>query len=242
MQLHALLTFVSSSVQGSVNIVEVVKDSTLVVNLILFGLLLASAACWGVIALKIVHYRKAVKATERFVSVFWKNMNYREIFEESEKYKDSPVAMVFRAGYTEFTATKDAWEDRGVQVEGVKVDELVSNIERAMKRENQTIIQVLEGYLPILATTATAAPFVGLFGTVWGIMDAFHEIGKTGSATLGTIAPSLSEALVTTAFGLIAAIPAAVFFNYFNSVLQRLDGESTNIIADFLNYIKRSFV
>lgn len=240
--MYSSLSFLTQTAVGTVDIVEVVKNSTLIVNFILFGLVVASGLCWGVIAYKIYVYRKAIKATEKFVAIFWKNMNYREVFTESNKYKDSPIALVFRAGYQEFTDTKLAWEERGVQLQGTKVEELTANIERAMRRENQTMIQLHESYLPILATTATASPFVGLFGTVWGIMNAFHEIGKTGSATLGTIAPSLSEALVTTAFGLIAAIPAAIFYNYFNSVLQRLDSESTNVIADFLNYIKRSFI
>lgn len=240
--MYSSLISLTTATVGTVDIINVVKNSTLVVNVILFGLIIISIICWSVIAYKIYVYRKAIKATEQFVAVFWKNMNYREIFQESDKYKDSPIALVFRAGYTEFTDTKLAWEERGVQLHGQKVEELTYNIERAMRRENQTMIQLFESYLPVLATTATASPFIGLFGTVWGIMNAFHEIGKTGSATLGTIAPSLSEALVTTAFGLIAAIPAAIFYNYFNSVLQRLDSESTNIIADFLNYIKRSFV
>ncbi|MCK5808290.1 MotA/TolQ/ExbB proton channel family protein [bacterium] len=240
--MYSSLIALSNVAVGTVDIVEVVKNSTFIVNMILLGLVIASGLCWGVIGYKIYIYRKAVKATEKFVAIFWKNMNYREVFEQSDKYKDSPIALVFRAGYTEFTDTKLAWEERGAELKGVKVEELTANIERAMRRENQTMMQLLENYLPILATTATASPFVGLFGTVWGIMNAFHEIGKTGSATLGTIAPSLSEALVTTAFGLIAAIPAAIFYNYFNSVLQRFDSESTNIIADFLNYIKRSFV
>jgi len=229
------------SVSG-INIVEVVKNSSLVVNIILFFLVVLSIACWGIIIYKFVQYRKAMVATEQFVNIFWKNLNYVDVFKKSEMFKDSPVTAVFRAGYSEFSETKNSWEEKGINVIGSKVDELVDNIERAMKREGQTSIQIMENFLPILATTATASPFVGLFGTVWGIMNAFHEIGKTGNATLGTIAPSLSEALVTTAFGLAAAIPAAIFYNYFNSKLQKLEGEGTNIISDFLNHIKRSFV
>lgn len=237
-----ILAKVAASSVSVISIVEVIKNSSLVANCVLLFLFLLSVACWGVIIFKFIQYRKAVIATEQFIDIFWKNLDYRDIFKKSESFPDSPITTVFRAGYLEFEETKKSWEEKGINVIGSKVDELVANIERAMRREAQTRIQLLENSLTLLATTATASPFIGLFGTVWGIMSAFHEIGKTGSATLGTIAPALSEALVTTAFGLAAAIPAAVFFNYFNSRLQKLDGEAGNIISDFLNYIKRSFV
>ena len=149
---------------------------------------------------------------------------------------------LFSAGYTEFKETKQVWEGKGLAVIGSKVDELAQNVERTMRRESQARIQLLESRLQFLATTASASPFIGLLGTVYGIMNAFEEIGKTGSATLGSIAPHISEALVTTAFGLIAAIPATVFYNYFLSFLTKFENESSNITSDFINQIKRSNV
>ncbi len=226
----------------AIDMMEIVKNSSFTVNMILLGLFLTSVACWGIIVMKFIQYRKAVITTQQFVNIFWKNFDYQDVFRKSELLQDSPVASIFRAGYNEFEDTKKEWEKKGKELTGSKVDEVIANVERAMKREGQTKLSLLENFLSVLATTATATPFIGLFGTVWGIMNAFHEIGKTGSATLGTIAPSLSEALVTTAFGLAAAIPAAIFFNYFNSKLQLLEREGTNIISDFLNFIKRSFV
>ncbi len=230
-----------TAVRG-ISIVEVVRNSSLVVNLVLGFLVLLSILCWGVILFKFLQHRKAVVATEQFIELFWKNSDFQEVYRKSEHLQDSPIATVFRSGYTEFFETKRSWEAKGIPVVGSKVDELVANIERAMKREAQARNQLLENSLMILATTASAAPFIGLFGTVWGIMDAFHVIGKTGNATLATIAPAISEALIATAFGLAAAIPAAICYNYFTSNLQKLEGEAANITSDFLNSIKRSLV
>lgn len=232
----------TSLVTGGLNLTETVQNSSLAVNLILLFLIVLSVVSWGLIAYKFVQYRKAVLETEKFVSLFWKNMNPEEIWGKCNKMKDSPVAMVFSAGYSECKETKESWENKGIAVIGTKVEELAANVERTMRRETQTRIQILENRLQLLATTASASPFIGLFGTVYGIMNAFQEIGKTGSATLGSIAPHLSEALVTTAFGLIAAIPATIFFNYFNAQLQKFENESMNIASDFINQIKRSNV
>jgi len=236
------LTEAFSAATTGISIVEVVRNSSLVVNLVLGFLVLLSVLCWGVILFKFIQHRKAVIATEQFIDLFWKNSDFQEVYRKSEKMQDSPIATVFRSGYTEFFETKRSWEAKGIHVIGSKVDELVANIERAMKRESQTRNQLLENSLTLLATTASSAPFIGLFGTVWGIMDAFHVFGKTGNATLGTIAPAISEALIATAFGLAAAIPAAIFYNYFTSNLQKLEGEAANITSDFLNSIKRSLV
>jgi biopolymer transport protein TolQ len=232
----------ASSSIGGLNLIETVKNSSLTVNLILLFLIVLSVVCWALIAFKFIQYRKAVIDTEKFVMLYLENDDMERILKRSKKLQNSPIATLFLAGYQELEKTRKSWEDRGIAVVGSKVDDLTMNVERAMKREGMTRIGILENRLSLLATTAAASPFIGLFGTVYGIMNAFHEIGKTGSATLGTIAPSLSEALVTTAFGLIAAIPAAIFFNYFNARLQKFENESMNIIADFTNYIKRSNV
>jgi len=237
-----LLTSALDAATRGISLLEVVRNSSLVVNLVLGFLVLLSVLCWGVIIFKFIQHRKAIIATEQFIDLFWKNSDFQEVYRKSEKMQDSPIATVFRSGYTEFFETKRSWEAKGIHVIGSKVDELVTNIERAMKREAQTRNQLLENSLTLLATTASSAPFIGLFGTVWGIMDAFHAIGKTGTATLCTIAPAISEALIATAFGLAAAIPAAIFYNYFTSNLQKLEGEAANITSDFLNSIKRSLV
>lgn len=227
---------------GSLNLVSTLKNSSFAVNFLLFVLILMSIISWALIAYKFIQYRKAILETEKFVKIFWKNLNSEEVFTKSSKMVNSPVVTVFLEGFKELQETKESWEEKGVEVIGSKVDELAANVDRAMRRETHAKLQSLENGLQFLATTASASPFIGLFGTVYGIMNAFQEIGKTGNATLGSIAPHLSDALVTTAFGLIAAIPAAVFFNYFNAQLQKFENEALNVAADFLNQIKRSNV
>ena len=236
------LNFVTDSMIGGLQLAETVKNSSLLVNIMLFVLIIASIASLAIIAVKFMQYRQAVMETGKFVEVFWKNKDIDEVFTKTSNLKKSPVSSVFLAGYAEFKETRESWEDKGIVIVGGKVDELAANVDRAMRRETHVRIQMLENGLSFLATTATASPFIGLFGTVYGIMNAFQEIGKTGSATLGSIAPHLSDALVTTAFGLIAAIPASVAFNYFNAKLQKFENESMNVAADFLNQIKRSNV
>ena len=236
------LNFAASSLTGGLQLAETVKNSSLLVNIMLIALILASVVSLAIIAAKFVQYRMAVLETAKFVDIFWKNKDIQEVSSKTASLTKSPVAAVFAAGYAEFKETKESWEEKGIVIIGGKVDELAANVDRAMRREIHVRTQLLENGLSFLATTATASPFIGLFGTVYGIMNAFQEIGKTGSATLGSIAPHLSDALVTTAFGLIAAIPASIAFNYFNARLQKFENESMNIAADFLNQIKRSNV
>ncbi len=236
------IQLINDTLVSGINLSETIKNSSLTVNLILLFLIVISAVSWGIIVYKFIQYRKAVLETEQFVSFFWKKISHDEIMEKAKNMKESPVAQVFKAGYNELNETRESWESKGIAVVGTKVEELTENVQRAMFRESHSKNQVLESKLQFLATTASASPFIGLFGTVYGIMNAFQVIAKTGSATLGSIAPHLSEALVTTAFGLIAAIPATIFFNYFNSQLQRFDNEAMNITTDFVNQVKRNNV
>lgn len=232
--------FAANSLTTGLQLAETVKNSSLLVNIMLFVLIFASIISLAIIAFKFVQYRKAVIETRKFVDMFWKTPDSDVLFSKTSSMTKSPVSSVFIAGYSEMKETVNSWEDKGIAVVGSKVDDLAANVDRAMRRETHAKIQLLENGLSFLATTASASPFIGLFGTVYGIMNAFQEIGKTGSATLGSIAPHLSDALVTTAFGLIAAIPAAVAFNYFNAQLQKFENEAVNVGADFLNQIKRS--
>lgn len=236
------LNLAATSLTSGLNLAETMKNSSLLVNIMLIVLILASVISLAIIVTKFIQYRLAAIETAKFVDIFWKNKDLQDVSAKTAALVKSPIASVFAAGYAEFKETKESWEDKGIVLIGGKVDELAANVDRAMRRETHVRIQLLENGLSFLATTATASPFIGLFGTVYGIMNAFQEIGKTGSATLGSIAPHLSDALVTTAFGLIAAIPASVAFNYFNARIQKFENEALNISADFLNQIKRSNV
>jgi biopolymer transport protein TolQ len=176
----------------------------------------------------------------KFLETFWQSKRLDAIYQAAEALGASPLSHVFRAGYVELskvTAQKKEGEAGGMS------DELggIENVERALKRAAASEVTQLERQVPFLGTTASAAPFVGLFGTVWGIMAAFHEIYRIGNANLATVAKPISEALIATAVGLFAAIPAVVAYNYFVSKIRVLDSEMTNFSHDFLNIVRRHF-
>ncbi len=228
---------------SEMNLIELATHSGPVVTAVLIILLLFSIGSWAVIIYKLLQFRKAFIKTNSFINMFWESKKLDEIYENSIRYIESPVARVFRAGYVEMIKVKKKLERQEAE-SGSMGDELsgMDNITRAMKRSHTAEITRLESLVPFLATTGSTTPFIGLFGTVWGIMVAFQDIGKMGSANLATVAPGISEALIATATGLAAAIPAVIAYNYFNSKIKVLDAEMESFTSDFLNIIKRHFM
>jgi len=171
-----------------------------------------------------------------------------DIFPESKKFRSSTLAEVFRAGYIELGKLSKSGRSSGgagdlangdiPSVELVGVD----NVERALNRAAGQEASKLESALGFLATTGSASPFIGLFGTVWGIMNAFRGIGFRGSATLAVVAPGISEALIATAAGLAAAIPAVIFYNYYLSRIRFITQEMDNFSSEFLNIVERHYI
>jgi biopolymer transport protein TolQ len=224
---------------GSLNYIEMVTHGGLVVTSVLVILVLSSLASWTIIFRKVLHLRRAQRESVGFLDTFWRSKRLDSIYAATEQMPLSPVAQVFRAGYVELskvTQTQPAQSD-----EAAMHDQLggFENVERALARATSAELTALEQSIPFLGTTAAAAPFVGLFGTVWGIMGAFRDIYAAGNANLATVARPISEALIATAMGLFAAIPALVAYNAFNSRLRVLENEMRNFGADFLNIIKR---
>lgn len=221
-----------------INYWQVVMGGGPVVLGVLIVLMLASVASWAIIVRKYLHLRAAEKQSAQFLETFWKAKGLDVIYESAGKLPLSPVSQVFRAGYVELSKVT-ADESTG----GSMSDRLggMENVERALKRATNAEIGQLEETIPFLATTAAAAPFVGLLGTVWGIMGAFHDITVAGNASLATVAAPISEALIATAVGLFAAIPAVVAYNYFAASIRTLENEMENFGADFLNIVKRHF-
>jgi biopolymer transport protein TolQ len=202
-------------------------------------LLGASAVSWAIIVKKWLQIRRAQDESVKFLETFWRSKRLDAIYQAAESLGGSPISQVFRAGYVELSkVTAQAKEG-----EGGMSDELggIENVERALKRAAASEVTHLESLVPFLGTTASAAPFVGLFGTVWGIMRAFHDIYRMGNANLATVARPISEALIATAVGLFAAIPAVVAYNFFVSKIRVLDSEMTNFSSDFLNIVRRHF-
>ena len=223
---------------SSLNYVELVTHGGVVVTGVLLLLVASSLASWTIIFRKALHLRKARAESVLFLEAFWRSKRLDAIFTAAEEMPVSPVAQVFRAGYVELskvTQVQPSGDDQsmGDQLGGFE------NVERALARAANAELTTLETQVPFLGTTAAAAPFVGLFGTVWGIMGAFRDIYAAGNANLATVARPISEALIATAVGLFAAIPALVAFNHFNSKIRVLENEMRNFSADFLNIIKR---
>ena len=211
-----------------------------VVRLVLLLLLAASVATWGIALAKGREMRRARKQSARFIDVFWDAKNLVAIESASAEMKDSPVAQVFRAGYQELQrlsrTKRGAEEGEESEFGGIET------VQRAMQRARTQEVTRLERGLTFLATTASTAPFVGLFGTVWGIMTAFMGLSTTTSSSIQAVAPGIAEALIATAVGLAAAIPAVVMYNRFARQLRVLTAEMDTFAAEFLNIAERHFL
>lgn len=205
----------------------------LVVLLLLLGFSLVS---WAIIFYKWWSLRKAQKASANFIDLFWKVRRFDEVFERSKRLEDSPLSRVFQSGYQEWmkvNKTENAESASSISTHGVE------NVEHALRRASTSEMNELEKMVPFLATVGSTSPFIGLFGTVVGIMNSFHEIGSQGSASLATVAPGIAEALVATAAGLLAAIPAVMAYNYFSVRLRSIGSEMDTFSSDFLTVVKR---
>ncbi|MEM7155684.1 MAG: MotA/TolQ/ExbB proton channel family protein [Myxococcota bacterium] len=242
---------VGSSTPGlllaDVDLIGLLSASQGIVLVVVIILLLLVAMCAFVIFFKLFHITQAQGQSITFLDRFWESKRLDEIYQVAEKLKRSPIAAMFRAGYVELSKVK---RSRGGQPGQMGMEAQVSmhdragdsdNVERALARARMSENTKLENLLPFLATTGSAAPFIGLFGTVWGIMEAFLSIAAQGSAELGEVSQPIAEALVTTALALASAVPAVVAYNYFQRRLKVLNAEMSNFSNDFMNIVKRHF-
>jgi len=198
--------------------------------------------CWGIGIAKYKQFNSIKIKNEVFLSKFWKVSSLDTLYEEFEHYKDSPLARVFKSAYLEMKKLAESPLANRAQVPDSKPQlQGLDNLERVLRKSTENEIAQMESKLTILATTGSTGPFIGLFGTVWGIMGSFHKIGAMGSASLAVVAPGISEALFATAIGLAAAIPAVVLYNNFIAQLRRQEIELNNFSSDFLNIVKRNF-
>jgi biopolymer transport protein TolQ len=215
-----------------------------VVKLVLLFLVLLSVVCWGIIIYKYLSIRRAEHNAVEFSELFSKASSLMEVYHASKNIPGSPLLEVFEAGYRELSRLLASSGGASSQTGGeFSVASLktggVENVDRAMQKAKSGVNTRLEKYLTFLATTGSTSPFIGLFGTVWGIMTAFRSIGATGSANLATVAPGIAEALVATAVGLFAAIPAVVAYNLFIQRVRELTKDMENFSSDLINLIER---
>lgn len=214
----------------------------LVVKLVLVVLIFFSVVSWAIIFFKLLQINRANGESDRFLDFFWKTKRFDAISSQLDRFGNSPLSVLFSEGYAEL---RRLLEKGGEQRDepGVVSTDLggIENIARALRRATTSEITRLERYVTFLATTGSTAPFIGLFGTVWGIMTAFKGIGETGSASLAVVAPGIAEALIATAIGLVAAIPAVMAYNHFQHKIKVLIATMDNFSTEFLNIVQRTF-
>ncbi len=214
-------------------------------QLVMFVLLLFSLISWSIVFIKFRLYNKVTTDTRDFLEAFWASSKLSEAYDTAQEYEYSPEATIFSTGFTELQKINKirSRKDGGNQPETLEMQmATMDNLKRAIRKAESQEMTELGKYLPFLATTGSATPFIGLFGTVWGIMASFHDIGMRGSASLAVVAPGISEALVATAGGLAVAIPAVIFYNFYANKLSYIDGEMQNFSTDFLNLVERDMI
>ncbi len=217
---------------------EAITQASIVVQITLLILVSLSVFCWAVGFTKYKQFRDLDASNSRFLAHFWKSTSLDSLFESLDDYRGSNIARVFKAGFLEMQKLAESAsgnEQTIMQLSGI------DNLERTLRKSIDLEMAAMESRLTLLATTGSTGPFIGLFGTVWGIMGSFHKIGTMGSASLAVVAPGISEALIATAIGLAAAIPAVVLYNNFVAKVRKEELELNTFSSDFLNITKRNF-
>ncbi|MCX7816715.1 MAG: protein TolQ [Syntrophales bacterium] len=229
-------------------LLNMILEAGIVVQLVLIILLGFSVVSWAIIMMKFVTFRRIKAENNAFSDVYLKGQRLAEIFSNTKNLKNSTLAGVFRSGYSELVKIsqqpRDPQSVKGnpQNIDAIPVFKGIDNVERAISQAIGMETSKLESLLGFLATTGNACPFIGLFGTVWGIMDTFKGIGIRGSATLAVVAPGISEALIATAAGLAAAIPAVIFYNYYLSKIRVFNQEMESFGAELVNVIQRNLL
>ncbi len=214
------------------SITALVMQASLVVQLVMAGLLLTSLASWTVIFGKLFGLKKVRNANEEFEREFWSGRSLTELNTAvGQKTDSAPMERIFASGMREFLKLREKRLDAGAQLDGAR---------RAMRASFQRELDVVESNLSFLASVASVSPYVGLFGTVWGIMHAFVGLSNLQQVTLATVAPGIAEALVATAIGLFAAIPAVVAYNRFARDIDRIATQMETFIEEFSNILQRN--
>ena len=233
--------------RADLDVIAIFMNAGLVVQLVLLLLLFFSIASWSIILIKLRYISKSYKESASFVEFFWKSRDLSNAFVKAKQMKNSPVARIFRVGYLELKKLSQSGMPLGARSATSEASSLgtrftgTDNLKRSLRRAINTEMTRLTQMVPFLATTGNTAPFIGLFGTVWGIMNSFSGIGQRGSASLAVVAPGISEALVATAAGLAAAIPAVVAFNHFSQKISALKAEMDIFASEFLSTVERRF-
>jgi biopolymer transport protein TolQ len=237
---------------GGVDFVKLIADANWLSKSVLLILLLFSAVSWGITLYKIWQYRAAARDTGTFLQVFRKSTKFSEVQSICASVAKSPLVGIFQAGYAELNtqlrhpstklgAGNPDGEPKPAAGAARPTLRSLDAVDRALLRATSAEVSKLEKQVPFLATTASITPFIGLFGTVWGIIFAFQQIGVQGSTSLSVVAPGIAEALIATAAGLFAAVPAVYFYNEFTTRVKGFATEMDDFALEFLNISERNF-
>ena len=229
-----------------IDVIKMISGAGLMVQFVLLLLLFFSVTSWAIIIVKFRYLRRAFKESDQFIDYFWKSRDLAGAFAKAKLLQGSPIARVFRIGYLELKKISQSGGPRSPEGNGEAGLMMgfggSTNVKRALRRAINSETTRMVQMVPFLATTGNTTPFIGLFGTVWGIMNSFHGIGLRGSASLAVVAPGISEALIATAAGLAVAIPAVIAFNYFMQKIRFIESELNSFSADFLNILERDIL
>jgi biopolymer transport protein TolQ len=224
---------------------QLIANAGLMVKFVIFVLVLFSVISWAIIGFKFWQLGKSKKESKMFLKSFWAGESLDQVSISTKRFQATPLSHVFRAGLSELEKVRKGRkkeDDESSLVELSRAEMGVDNVRRALGNAATTEMNRLSRFVSFLATTGSTAPFIGLFGTVWGIMNSFQAIGSQKGAGFEVVGAGISEALIATAVGLAAAIPAVVAYNYFLSNLRVIQAELDNFQAEFLNIIERHFM
>ena len=235
----------AASTADPLSVLEMISRSTAVAKAVLLLLLVFSIVSWAIILTKFFVFRRARREDQMFLKIFSQSDSLTNIYNFCKELKFSPIARVFLTGYHELYVLREMDGSRSNRQKDGPLTlggKDLKGISLALTKSTNNEIEKLGNRLDFLATTGSTAPFIGLFGTVWGIMHAFRLIGVKGSASIGGVAPGIAEALIATAAGLVAAIPAVVFFNYLNSRIHGFNHRMEDFSEDFIYMVEKDFM
>jgi biopolymer transport protein TolQ len=235
----------SENLPGQLSLLSFFGETGTTAKVVLAILLFFSLVSWAIIFAKFIRLRRVSRQSEKFVAFFRKSKRFSEVNTFAGELADTPLTTLFKAGYAELDAQvkairADDTPTTGGGSAGKLLIKNISGIERALERAIGVEMSRLTRFMTFLATTS-ACPFIGLFGTVWGIMQSFRAIGQTGSTSIAAVAPGISEALINTAAGLAAAIPAMIFYNYFMGKVREQRAGMEDFSLEFINLAERNF-
>lgn len=218
---------------ANLSLIDLLLNASFLVQLVMLLLLAASLASWNMIFRKRSEMRRAEQAADEFEDQFWSGKDLVSMYNRIKDDKDelSGMERIFQSGFKEFLRLRNQ--------RGIEPRDILEATQRAMRVALRREGDALEGYLPFLATVGSTSPYIGLFGTVWGIMNSFRALGNVNQATLSMVAPGIAEALIATAMGLFAAIPAVIAYNRYVSAVERLIGRYDTFVEEFASILQR---